>query len=122
MTKLAECLCNDPIVDFVGETFTSALPAIGQVTCSVWKLATEDAAKLLAGSVNPASEAASTSQILFKIAKMLAKEGKSASEYEEYVRKHLAAGDSCDMDFGQMFKDATGISDDALSNVGTNGL
>jgi hypothetical protein len=115
---LGQCLCNLPLINFIGETFVASLPALGQVACSVWKLATEDAAKLLAGTFSGGS-AGTASQTLFKIAKMLAKEGKSANEYEEYVKKHLAAGDSCDFNFKQLFEDAVKLPDEAVANIGT---
>ncbi|KAH6655792.1 hypothetical protein BKA67DRAFT_249643 [Truncatella angustata] len=114
---LGQCLCNLPIVNFVGETFVASLPALGQVVCSVWKLATVDAAKLLAGTLSTGGAGTAT-QTLLKVAKMLAKQGKGASEYEEYVKKHLAAGDSCSFNIKQMFEDALKISDEDLANVG----
>ncbi|KAK9422516.1 hypothetical protein SUNI508_00379 [Seiridium unicorne] len=113
---LGQCLCNLPIVNFVGETFVEALPALGQVTCSVWKLATEDAAKILIGL--PTGGASTASQTLIKVAKMLAKQGKGATEYEDYVKKHLAAGDSCDFDIKKMFEDAVKAPEEAIANVG----
>ncbi|KAI0016292.1 hypothetical protein F4780DRAFT_696697 [Xylariomycetidae sp. FL0641] len=119
--QLAQCLCDDPLVDWAADSFVASLPAVGQVTCSVWKLAAEDAAKLLVGTAG-AGAAGTASQTLIKVAKMLAKEGKSATEYEEYVRDHLEAGDSCDFDIGQMFEDAVNAPVEALGNVGTSGL
>ncbi|KAI1878367.1 uncharacterized protein JN550_000549 [Neoarthrinium moseri] len=115
--KLGQCFCNLPIVNWVGENFVASLPAIGQVTCAVWKEAAKDAASLLTG-VGGVGAAKTGIQALIKVAKMLASQGKSASNFEEYVKKHVAAGDACSFDFKKMFEDAKKVSDEALANVG----
>lgn len=114
--KLGQCFCNLPIINWVGENFVAALPALGQVTCAVWKEASKEAASILSGASGVGSAKTSV-QALIKVAKLLNKVGKGASEYEDYVREHLEAGDACDFDIGQLFEDAVGLSDDAIANV-----
>ncbi|KAK6824994.1 hypothetical protein PG995_015413 [Apiospora arundinis] len=113
---LAECKCNLPEIKFIGETFVASLPALGQVVCAVWTEAAKTAAQLLTG-VNAASAAKTGTQTLIKIAKMLKKQGKGANEWEEYVRKHVAAGDACKFDIKKMFNDAVKVADSAIPNV-----
>ncbi|KAK8077625.1 Chitotriosidase-1 [Apiospora saccharicola] len=97
---LGQCMCNLPIINWAGDTFVAALPALGQVTCAVWTEAAKSAAQILSG-----------------VAKMLKKQGKGASEWEEYVKKHVAAGDACKFDIKKMFNDAVDIVDSAIPNV-----
>ncbi|KAK8130033.1 hypothetical protein PG999_002413 [Apiospora kogelbergensis] len=101
---------------FIGDTFVASLPAIGQVTCAVWKEAAKSAVQILSG-VNAAAGAKTGIQTLIKVAKMLKKQGKGANEWEEYVRKHVAAGDACEFDIKKMFNDAVKVADSALRNV-----
>lgn len=115
--QLGECFCNLPIVNWIGDTFVASLPALGQVTCAVWTEAAKDAASILTG-VSGVGTAKTSTQALIKVAKMLLKQGKNASDFEEYVRKHVEAGDACNFDIKKMFEDATQVSDDAIANVG----
>ncbi|KAI1336228.1 hypothetical protein F5Y15DRAFT_208241 [Xylariaceae sp. FL0016] len=109
------CLCNLPLVNFIADSFVEALPAIGLVTCAVWKQAIVDGTSLATGALP--GNASGTVQTLIKVAKMIAKVGKGAGEYEEYVKKHLEDGDACDLDFESMFELFTGISEDDLQNI-----
>ncbi|KAK8006597.1 Chitotriosidase-1 [Apiospora marii] len=113
---LGQCMCNLPIVNWAGDTFVAALPAIGQVTCAVWTEAAKSAAQILSG-VNGAAGAKTGVQTLIKVAKMLKKQGKGVSEWEEYVKKHVAAGDACKFDVKKMFNDAVDIVDSSIPNV-----
>ncbi|KAK8134133.1 Chitotriosidase-1 [Apiospora sp. TS-2023a] len=113
---LGQCMCNLPIINWAGDTFVAALPALGQVTCAVWTEAAKSAAQILSG-VNAAAGAKTGVQTLIKVAKMLKKQGKGASEWEEYVKKHVAAGDACKFDIKKMFNDAVDIVDSAIPNV-----
>ncbi|KAK8086810.1 hypothetical protein PG994_001784 [Apiospora phragmitis] len=113
---LGECKCNLPLVNWAGETFVASLPALGRVTCAVWKEAAKSAAQILSG-VNGAAGAKTGIQTLIKVAKMLKKQGKGATEWEEYVKKHVAAGDACKFDIKQMFEDAVKVADSAIPNV-----
>ncbi|KAK7948432.1 Chitotriosidase-1 [Apiospora aurea] len=113
---IGECMCNLPIVNWAGDTFVAALPALGQVTCAVWTEAAKSAAQILTG-VNGAASAKTGVQTLIKVAKMLKKQGKGANEWEEYVRKHVAAGDACKFDVKKMFHDAVQVADSAIPNV-----
>ncbi|CAJ2502446.1 Uu.00g098400.m01.CDS01 [Anthostomella pinea] len=111
------CKCNMPIINWAGDAFVAALPAIGQVTCAVWIEAAKSAAAILSG-VNGASAAKTGLQTLWKVAKLLAKQGKKASDWEDYVKKHVAAGDACDqLDIGKLWDDAQQLSDDVFANV-----
>ncbi|KAK8136021.1 hypothetical protein PG984_003961 [Apiospora sp. TS-2023a] len=109
-----DCKCDLPIVNWAGENFVAALPAVGQVTCAVWTKAIEDAAKILT-SVNGIRAAETGSAVLLKVAKMLFKQGKSESSYEKYVKEHLAKGDACDkFDVKKMWNKAKEIPDSIL--------
>ncbi|KAK6076935.1 hypothetical protein SCUP234_07004 [Seiridium cupressi] len=112
---VGECLCNLPVVNWAADSFAAALPAVGQVTCSVWKLASVQAAKMLASTpFTPAS----TSMVLWKVAKLVKASSGNADKWEEYIKEHLAKGDSCDLNFSSFFEAATGVSDEDLQAIG----
>ncbi|KAK9423210.1 hypothetical protein SUNI508_04504 [Seiridium unicorne] len=114
--QLGQCSCNIPIIKWVGDNFVASLPALCPVTCTVWKEAAKDAASLLTGA-SGVDTAKTDIQALIKVVKMLGKQGKSASDFEQYVEKHEEPGNACDFNRKQMFEDANKIADDAVANV-----
>ncbi|KAH8171012.1 hypothetical protein LIA77_09793 [Sarocladium implicatum] len=111
--KMGECKCNHPVINFIGDTFAEALPAIGHVTCAVWKLATSEAAQLIAGTP---FKAATATQTLIKVAKQISKISDNGG-WEDWVRRVSEDAGACDFSPAQLFQDFTGISDEDIAAV-----
>jgi hypothetical protein len=111
---IGECKCNLPIISWGVGSIVEGLPAVGRVTCAVWKLGAMEAGELLAGSVTGMSGG---TQTLAKVAKMLLKAGKGAGEYEQWVRDHSQGDEACDFSPRQLFDDFVGIDDSDLPLV-----
>ncbi|KAM0820954.1 hypothetical protein AB5N19_06775 [Seiridium cardinale] len=114
--QLGQCRCSIPIIKWVGDDFVASLPALCSVTCTVWKEAAKNAASLLTGP-SGVDTAKTDTQALIKVVKMLGKQGKSASDFEQYVKKHVEPGNACNFNPKQMFEDANKVADDDVADV-----
>ncbi|CAJ2510429.1 Uu.00g051320.m01.CDS01 [Anthostomella pinea] len=114
--QMGICKCNLPIVNWAAGEFMAALPAIGMVACSVWQQAIVYGLSLATAAIPPSG----LIQALIKVGMTISSAGKGVSTFQTYVEQHLAKGDSCNLNFKHMFEIFSGISDQTLSNIGTN--
>ncbi|KAI8174473.1 hypothetical protein K4K51_008768 [Colletotrichum sp. SAR 10_75] len=114
--NLGQCKCNDPVINWITEKIVvEGLPALGLVTCSVFKIAVTETFDLLTGVARGAL--GTGTQTLAKVAKALIKAGKGSSDWEAYVKEHLAAGDACDFSAAKLFNDFGKLTDYNIANV-----
>lgn len=113
--NIGECKCNHPLINWVAEAvIIEGLPAIGRVTCAVWKLAASEAAQLIAGTLTGMNGGAQT---LAKVARMINSLGNGAGDWEAWVSEVSEGDGACDFSPQQLLEDFTGLTEEDLSAV-----